>query len=112
MDCIDFSGDFPGSGGRGLVGEGVGTLLESLVECDAFTVHRATVTADVMERRLDRGFECVMITDGHGEVVSSLDDRPARVVKGQAVLLPASAGAYELRSAATMTALLGTVPKA
>ena len=112
MDCIDFSGGFPEAGGRGLVDQGGGTLLESLVECDAFGVHRATVTAGVMERRLDHGFECVMITDGQGEVVSSLDDRPVRVVKGQAVVVPASAGAYELRSAVTMTALLGTVPKA
>jgi len=112
IECINFSGDFPGPGGRGIVAESGGAMLESLVECDEFTVHRASVTGGVLERRLDRGFECAIIVKGEGEIVSGLDDGPVKAFSGEAVLVPAAAGAYELRSAGTMVALLGAVPRA
>ena len=111
MACINFSGEFPGADGRGVVSDDPDATVESLVERPEFTVHRATVRHGRLTRPLDRGFECAMITGGEGEIASALDDRPVHLTKGQTVLVPAAAGSYELRTDGTLTALLSGVPR-
>ena len=109
--CINFAGDFPDPGGRGVISRDGDATVESLVECDKFVVHRATVGGGAVSRTLDHGFEAVMITEGQGQIVSDLAGAPLRVAKGQAVLVPAVAGGYELRSDECMVALLGSAAR-
>ena len=50
MACINFSGDFAPSGGRAPVSEADGAVLESLVECKEFTLHRAVLSRGLAAR--------------------------------------------------------------
>lgn len=111
--CLNFSDRFPGPGGRGvIVRQGPGRAgVESLVECDKFYVHRATLNSGPLHRRLDHGFECAMMIDGEAEIASPMQGESLRIRKGQTAIVPAVCGSYELRPRGAATALLSGVPR-
>jgi mannose-6-phosphate isomerase len=106
MDCIRFDQPLPPPGGLGIITDSCGIRLEGLVECDSFYLHRVTLERGVFSRRLDRGFECVMIARGKGSLAIEGDDEARPVTAGQTWLVPACAAQYALRSTQSMTALL------
>lgn len=113
MACVDFGGHSAGPTGRGVIDGEAGSGVESLAECEAFYVHRATLKDRAIHRRLDRGFECVMIVSGEAEVVSPMQREILRIQQGQTALVPAVCGSYELRPCpgSAGTALLSGVPR-
>lgn len=111
MACINFAADFPPPVRTEQPNPSRGVSSRRLVACDSFYVDQVHLAGADVERRLDQGFECAMITQGQGEIVSLLDDHPLAVPAGRTVLVPAAAGSYRLRSTGSLTALLGGVPK-
>ncbi|MBN2582177.1 MAG: class I mannose-6-phosphate isomerase [Planctomycetes bacterium] len=111
MECIDFDGRLPPSGGHGVVTDGCGVRIESLVECDKFYLDRATIEMTFLSRSLYRGFECAMIVEGEGFLTVDDTEVTLPVRAGQTVLVPACAGKYGLRSRGTMTALMAGPPE-
>lgn len=109
--CTNFEGRFPGLGGRGRLVNTPEATVDSLVECPQFNVHRAEVSGGVFRRRLDHSFEVAMITEGKGFLTTASAETDLAVRKGQAVLVPAVAEEYELRSDGRLVALLSSVPE-
>lgn len=109
VECINFDGRLLEAGGLGVVTDAGGVLLESLVECDKFYLHRAAVEGARLNRKLDRGFECAMIISGKGFLLPGDGGEPLPVRAGQTVLVPASAAKYAIRSEEGLTALLSGV---
>ena len=106
VECISFDGDFPEAGGPGIVSDEGGVRAESLVECDKFYLHRATVERATLERKLDRGFECAMIVEGEGVLSAVHGGPPLKVSAGRTVLVPAVVGDYEIETAGGLTVLM------
>jgi mannose-6-phosphate isomerase len=106
MECIQFDGPLPASGGRGVIVDACGLLMESLVECDAFHLERARLECTLLKRRMCRSFECVMIAHGEGTLTTGNGRETWSVKAGQTWLIPHCVEEYCLRSPA-MTVLLG-----
>jgi mannose-6-phosphate isomerase len=109
--CTNFEGRFASAGGRGRLVETPEATVDSLVECPQFNVHRAEVSGGVFQRRLDHSFEVAMITEGEGFLTTASAEGNLAVRKGQAILVPAVAEEYELRSDGRLVALLSSVPE-
>ena len=106
VECINFGDALPEAGGLGIVSDEGGVRAESLVECDKFYLHRATVERARLNRKLDRGFECAMIVEGKGVLSASHGGPPLKVSAGSTVLVPAAAGKYEIESQGRLTVLM------
>lgn len=111
MECIQIDGPLPASGGRGVVLDACGLLVESLVECDAFYLDRVRLEATMLARHVYRGFECVMIAHGEGTLATGDGRQTWPVAAGQTWLIPYCVEEYCLRSPGMTVLLSGPVER-
>jgi mannose-6-phosphate isomerase len=108
MECIRFAGDVPPAGGKGRTADETGLVIESLVDCPAFSLSRIRI--DRRPYAVEMGGACaaLVVVAGLARLVAGDAVMPIRA--GDTVLVPADCGEYALEMPERLTALVAAPP--
>ena len=108
LQAIRFSGDPIPTGGRGKTADETGLVIESLVDCHAFSLSR--IHLDRRPWAADTAGACaaMVVLSGTARLATGQGAMPVRA--GDTVLVPAGAGEYALEAADRLTVLVAAPP--
>lgn len=108
LETIRFTGDATPSGGRGRTSDETGLVIESLVDCAAFSLSRIQLDRRPWAAETRNSFAAVICLAGQARLATGEGGMSIRA--GDTVLVPADAGEYALEAADRLTVLVAAPP--
>jgi mannose-6-phosphate isomerase len=104
MECIRFTGDAPGPGGRGRTADETGLVIENLVDGPAFSLSRIRI--DRRPYAVEMGGACAALIVVAGSARLAVGDVAMPIRAGDTVLVPADCEEYALETPDRLTVLV------
>ena len=104
MECIRFAGNAPPAGGKGRTADETGLLIESLVDCPAFSLSRIRI--DRRPYAVEMGGACAVLVVVAGSARLAAGDITMPIRAGDTILVPADCEEYALEMPDRLTALV------